>query len=280
MVGRALVLSGGGVAGIAWETGVLLGLREGSGGAVDPATQADLVVGTSAGATVAAQLHGAPLEDLYAAQLAEEHAEISVEFDLEALLGAMGRAYKGAADHTSAFRQLGRMALQAECVPEPRRRAVVEARLPSHEWPERPLLITAVSVEGRFLAFDAASGVPLVDAVAASCAVPGIWPPVTIGDERYVDGGMRSSTNADLAAGAGAVLALVTSPDAMDKGLLGGVRAELDGLAPTPTFAVVADEASLRAFGRNPLDPSARRPSAEAGLAQGRRLAEEVAAFW
>ncbi|KOG91505.1 patatin, partial [Streptomyces varsoviensis] len=72
------------------------------------------------------------------------------------------------------------------------RRAVVERRLLSHEWPARRLLVTAVdAATGEFTAFDAASGVGIVDAVAASCAVPGVWPPVTIGAKRYIDGGVR-----------------------------------------------------------------------------------------
>ena len=54
---------------------------------------------------------------------------------------------------------------------------------------------------GEFVAFEKSSGVSLVDAVAASCAVPGVWPPVTINGRRYIDGGMRSAVNADLAAG-------------------------------------------------------------------------------
>jgi NTE family protein len=281
MVGRALVLSGGGLAGIAWETGVLLGLRDGSGGAADPATDADVVVGTSAGSTVAAQLHGASLDDLYAAQRADAHAEIPVEFDLDALLATMSAAYDGGRRPLpEALRQLGEFALAAPTVPEATRRAVIEARLPDHEWPARRVLVTAVAVDGTFVAFDRQSGASLVDAVAASCAVPGIWPPVTIGGTRYVDGGMRSSTNADLAAECSHALALVTSPDALTRGPLGGVERELAGLAPARTHVVVADRDSLAAFGRNPLDPAVRRASAEAGYAQGRAAAAEVAAFW
>ncbi len=281
MGGRALVLSGGGVAGIAWELGVLLGIRDGSEGAVDPAGQADLVIGTSAGAAVAAQLHGGSLEQLYAAQLSDSHGEISVEFDVDALLAAMSDAYaRGTRTLPEAMALLGDFALSAETVPEATRRRVIETRLPDHRWPERPLQITAVAVDGEFVAFDRDRGVDLVDAVAASCAVPGIWPPVTIGGRRYIDGGMRSASNADLAAGADRVLALATSPDAVEKGPLGGLRRELEALAPTPTSLIVADLTSLRAFGRNALDPSVRKASAEAGRAQGRAVAAEVAALW
>lgn len=281
MAQRALVLSGGGVAGIAWELGMLLGIRDGSDGEVDPAGQAELVVGTSAGAAVAAQLHGAPLEELYARQLSDQHGELAVDYDRDALMAVVAQAF---ADRTrdlkDSLRELGDYALTADTVSEPKRRAVLEARLPSHEWPERRVLVTAVSVDGDFVVFDRNSGVDLVDAVAASCAVPGIWPPVTIDGRRYVDGGMRSTTNADLAHGADRVLALVTNPDALEKGQLGGVHRELADLAPAPTLVVAADPSSRRAFGPNALDPSVRRASAEAGRHQGRAVAAEVAAFW
>jgi NTE family protein len=85
------------------------------------------------------------------------------------------------------------MALDSETVPEEVRRAVIESRLPVHEWPDRSLVIAAVdAMPGELARFDRNSGVPLVDAVTASCAVPGVWPPATIGGRRYIDGGTRS----------------------------------------------------------------------------------------
>jgi NTE family protein len=97
---------------------------------------------------------------------------------------------------------MGAYALAADTVPEATRRAVIESRLPSHEWPERAIRLVAVEAStGETAVFDRDSRVGLVDAVAASSAVPGIWPPVTIGARRYVDGGVRSADNADLAVG-------------------------------------------------------------------------------
>src|SRR5215469_4898613 len=62
----ALVLGAGGVTGIAWETGLLKGLRD----AGLDLTGADLVVGTSAGSVVAAQITtGVPLDELYGRQV-------------------------------------------------------------------------------------------------------------------------------------------------------------------------------------------------------------------
>ncbi len=56
--------------------------------------------------------------------------------------------------------------------------------------------------------FNRESGISLLDAVAASCAVPLVWPAATINGKRYIDGGVRSSANADLATGCGRVVVL------------------------------------------------------------------------
>ena len=191
--------------GIAWETGVLLGLRDEGVDLVG----VDLIVGTSAGAAVGAQiLSGTDLSELFARQLHPEHHEIAAELDLDLLMRMFGELADGALDAAKLAR-VGAHALAADTVPEAARRAVIEHRLPSHEWPAVPLRLTAVDVlTGAFEVFDAGSGVELVDAVAASCAVPGIWPPVTIGSRRFMDGGVRSPTNADLAAGIDAVVVL------------------------------------------------------------------------
>lgn len=260
---------------------MLLGIREGSEGTVDPAAEADLVVGTSAGAAVAAQLHSGSLDELFERQLSDTHSELSVDYDRDALQAVVTQAYAGKGrDQREALLELGRYALAADTVPEPTRRAVLEGRLRDHEWPDRRVLITAVSVDGDFAVFERDSGVSLVDAVAASCAVPGIWPPVTIDGRRYMDGGMRSTVNADLVAGADRALVLVTRPDALEQGARGGVKRELAALTPMPTLAIAADPDSVQAFGANPLDPAVRRPAAEAGRAQGQAVATEVAAFW
>ncbi|WP_067825957.1 patatin-like phospholipase family protein [Actinomadura kijaniata] len=273
---RALVLGGGGVAGIAWQTGVLAGLAA----AGVEVTDADLVVGTSAGSTVAAQVtSGLPWEELLARQTdpgkrSEELVPAgSVAEALERMLTLQSEGLEPA----EIRRRVGALALAAETVPESARRKVIEGRLPAREWPRRPrLVIPAVeATSGAPVLFDAASGVDLVDAVAASCAVPGIWPPVTIADARYVDGGLRSMNNADLAAGHGRVLVVAPFADPVleeDVAGLTGDGARVEVVAP--------DEASAAAFGTDPLDPATRTPAAEAGYAQGRAEAERVAALW
>ncbi|MCS0605631.1 patatin-like phospholipase family protein [Streptomyces sp. LP11] len=271
---EALVLGGGGVGGIAWMTGLLAGLAD----AGRDVSGAGLLVGTSAGSTVAAQLgSGLDLAELYTRQVdpGAQAAEITAEMDLEKFAAEIGAAVGSAGSAPDVRCAVGRVALAARTVPEQERRAVIEARLPSHTWPERALKIVAVDAEsGAPVVFDGASGVPLVDAVAASCAVPGVWPPVTIGGRRYVDGGVRSVANADLAAGAERVLVLVpmgeVEPFPSEVPL---ERAVADLRAAGAEVVLVApDEASVAAIGDNALDPATRRPAAEAGRAQGRTL--------
>jgi NTE family protein len=163
-------------------------------------------------------------------------------------------------------------------VPEDVRRAVIAARLPVDRWPDRPFLVTAVdAVTGDRVTFGADAGVPLVDAVTASCAVPGVWPPVTLGGRRYVDGGVASLTNADLAAGSDRTVVL--SP--MER--LSGGGDDPGGPGPTVPprpLVVAADDAAVAAFGPNALDPACRVPALEAGLRQAASVAEAVAAYW
>jgi len=128
---------------------------------------------------------------------------------------------------------------------------------------------------------DRTSGVSLVDAVSASCAVPGIWPPVIIAGHRYMDGGVRSATNADLAHGYDRILIL--NPLGANANFLGAsLDAEVAALERegSQVLVIAADDASNAAIGLNPLDPEARRPSALAGRAQGREHATLVASLW
>lgn len=274
----ALVLGGGGVAGVAWETALLLGLRDAG---VD-LTDADLVVGTSAGSVVAAQITtGSDLADLYEAQLVppEQTAELAVDFDTEAFTASLMELLADRPAPQELRRRLGEVALGADTVPEAERREVIEARLPVHQWPDRRLVVTAVDAgTGEFVPFDADGEADLVEAVGASCAVPGVWPPVTIGTRRFIDGGVRSTINADLASGYDRVV--VVAPFAW--GIAGPVDDEVDRLRADGADVVVvtADEASQAAFGANPLDPATRRPAALAGRAQGTQVASTVAGVW
>jgi NTE family protein len=278
---RALVLAGGGVAGIAWELGVLRGI-----GDVDPALltglrSVDVVIGTSAGSAVAAQItSGATIEDLYSTQLSEHSNELDVELDLEDLMARFATAAAGATGPEDMRRRIGALALETPTVSESTRRAAVAARLPEARWPDRTLLIPAVdAMTGEVAVFTMDSGVDLVDAVAASCAVPGVWPPVTINGHRYIDGGARSVTNADLAAGCDRVLVITPSQPAAPQPW-GDLDSEIEQLSPAGVRVVYANEASVAAFGTNPLSPSTRGPAAREGREIGRSEAAAIGSFW
>jgi NTE family protein len=269
---RALVLGGGGLAGIAWMTGLLTGLAD----AADDVTAADLIIGTSAGASVAAMVgSGLPLADLFARQSdsARQSAELMAQLDVAKMTVEAAAYLKGATTAADIQRRIGAYALAAKTVPEAERRAVIESRLPIRVWPDRRIQVTAVDAEtGELAIFDAQSGVSLVDAVTASSAVPGVWPPVTIGTSRYVDGGVRSADNADLASGFGHIT--VISPLGFDSPMvsappLGDVIARLRAEGSDVTV-IVPDAASEAAIGANPLDPATRTPASNAGRAQGR----------
>ncbi|WP_197497354.1 patatin-like phospholipase family protein [Mycobacterium sp. 852013-51886_SCH5428379] len=281
MTKRALVLAGGGIAGIAWETGVLRGIADESPAAAEALLNADVIVGTSAGSTVAGQLgSGLGIDALFDRQLAVESAEIdsgvSIEAISELFITAMSAPDLGVAEK---LQRIGQIALTTPTVTEEVRRAVIAARLPVHDWPQRDLRITAIdTATGELVVFDRSSGVSIVDAVAASCAVPGVWPPVTIGARRLMDGGVGSTVNMAVAADCDAVVALVPSGRNSPSPFGSGAVAEVDTF-PAPTLGIFADDEALAAFGTNPLDPACRVPSATAGRAQGRRVAAEVASF-
>ncbi|MFF3859873.1 patatin-like phospholipase family protein [Streptomyces sp. NPDC002209] len=276
--GTALVLGGGGLTGIGWESGILYGLAQAG---VDLAA-ADLVVGTSAGSVVGAQLTSGLLtpQELYERQLGDPAGEAVARFGT-GLLARYAVAMVRSRDPEGYRRRVGALALAADTGGEAERRKVLEARLVSHEWPERRLVVTAVdALTGELAAFDRESGAGLVDAVSASCAVPGVWPPVTVGGRRFIDGGIRSATNADLASGCARVVIL--APLALGSGLVPSPAAQAARLreAGAQVLLITPSAQARKAFGRNVLDPARRAPAARAGLAQAAEHAAEAAAVW
>ena len=289
----ALVLGGGGSAGNAWLIGVIAGLV----GAGLDVTTADLIIGTSAGSTAAAQVTSATPAELLAAILATaarprtgpavpdrgpvptgpatNHMETT-----SAIIAA-------AEDAADMRRRMGAWALETDAASngsaQMRWRATVAARLPSQLWPQRRMLITAVDAHtGEPVVFDRHSGVDLVDAVAASTAN---GPSYGIGDSRYIDGGYRrSSENADLAAGYGRVLVLSPLGGRSRAPLEWGMHlaAQVDELRArgSKVETILPDSNSRDAFGSNLMDLSTRPPAARAGYNQGRALAEQLTEFW
>src|SRR5258708_5332071 len=214
---RALVLGGGGSAGNAWLIGVVAGLFD----AGLDVTEADLIVGTSAGSTAAAQITSTSptqlFSDVLSAAPSQQTGPVASD-GARAPVGPMvdhmrrtSEIIAAAADPADMRRRLGAAALEMDAASDgsgqKRWRATVAGRLPSQRWPQQMVLIVAVDAHtGEPVVFDRDSGVDLVDAIAASCSSGA---PYGIGDSRYIDGGYRrSSENADLAAGYGRVLVL------------------------------------------------------------------------
>jgi len=286
---RALVLAGAGAAGNAWEIGVVAGLFD----AGSDVTEADLVIGTSAGSTVAAQITSAtqPTE-LLANILAEPQTRTGpVRSDdrrapnVEAanMMEKTSAIIAAAEDAADMRRRMGAAALETETSGGSKQwRAVVAARLPSQHWPQQPMLIVAVDAHtGEPVVFDRHSGVDLVDAVAASTSNGS---PYSIGDRRYINGGYRRNENADLAAGHARVLVL--SPfggrtrHPLDWGMqlaaqVGELRAH-----GSRVETIFPDSDSEHMFGANAMDLSTRPPAARAGYKQGRALTDQLTEFW
>lgn len=274
--GRALVLGGGGVTGVAWEIGLLYGLAELGA----DLSRADLFVGTSAGSVVAAQVTGgSTLPQLFERELADTGGDRNASIGAGVLLAFLGAAvWPG--DRRRGRAWLGRRSLHKATVPESERRAAIAERVPGDDWPKARLRIPAVAAEtGEVVVFDNDSGAPLLDAVAASCAVPLVWPPMTVNGVRYIDGGVRSIANVDLAAGYGRVVVIAPVTGGVRRG--DSPKAQAAALGPGVRTAVVSpSDAALNAIGRNPLDPDHRADAAQAGRRQAAQVHERVAKVW
>jgi NTE family protein len=295
----ALVLGGGGAAGNAWEIGVIAGLAEAG---LDMTETADLVVGTSAGATVAAQVRsGLPAAELLASVLSPpmqpvgQNRERPPSMPMATVFERMrviGAAATSAADLQ---RAMGAFGLESDSILGPgagQRRAMVAARLPRSEWPDRPMIVVAVNAHtGELAAFDRDSGVDLVDAVTASTAAPGVVPTVSINGARYIDGGVRSLDNADLASGYANVVVLSplggrsgTPPEGQFEGLRrppewgADLASQVEALRKQGSHVevITPDADSRAAMGTNQMDPATRSPAASAGFAQGKQEATRM----
>jgi NTE family protein len=289
---RALVLGGGGSTGNAWLIGVIAGLLD----AGLDVTEADLIIGTSAGSTAAAQVTSATptalLADILSAALQQRPGPIGSGGGRDRIgpvadhMERTSRIISAATDPADMRRRMGAAALELDAASDGSRhaqwRATVAARLPSQDWPERTVLITAVDARtGEPVVFDRHSGVDLADAVAASCAS---GPPHGIDDQRYIDGGYRRNENADLAAGCARVLVLSPfggrSRQPLDWGMHLAAQVDEVRAGGSRVETIFPESNSEHMFGTNAMDLSLRPPAARAGYDQGRALAEQLTEFW
>ena len=292
---RALVLGGGGPVGIAWESGLVAGLAQGG---VDLGA-ADFTMGTSAGSFVGARLAlGADrktfADPILADQIPGEGRRPAggggPPPDLSKLMTLMGEAQGGTRNPAEVRAEIGAFALAAPTLSEEDFIASFGRSFSSQAadaWPERGFACTAVDAEtGAFQLWTKDSGVGVVRAVASSCSVPGVYPPVTLNGRHYIDGGMRSSTNADMATGHELVvviaLRLGAASGALGEAIAARFNQEIETLKDggATVVTITPDEASIAAFGPNLMDFRRRPDAARAGLAQGLAYAKDLSAYW
>ncbi len=276
MTRTALVLGGGGITGIAWELGILKGLADRG----FDLTGADRVVGTSAGSFVGAQITSSqPLSDLYDEQLVPPDPEIGAQINRSTFLPLLAPLLLPRAA-VERRRRIGRLSHEAHQPGGDRRVEIIRTGIGVDEWPtDRELLITSVDTDtGEFVTFDRHSGVPLERAVAASCAVPIVWPAVTIDGRQFMDGGMRSSTNADVARGADVVVVLAPLPRAFS--VASRTTTQLRKIGPVRSVVISPDSQAALDIGANVLNPTMRAAAARTGLRQAADEVERIAAVW
>jgi NTE family protein len=295
MARHALVLGGGGPVGIAWESGLLAGLAEAG---ID-LSQSAFIVGTSAGSVVGAQLAlGRAPAALAEPFLSDEHAGQSTSPsqslgsnppDLSLLMQKMQQAISNTGPAEQARAEIGAWALQVKTIDEDAfisgfGRAIRDC--PEGAWPDRFACTAVDTADGSFAVWNRESGVNLARAVASSCSVPGIYPPVTIRGRRYMDGGMRSATNADIAKGYDVVFVVAPTAIPGGVGMAEALRLRLEAELETVRSGgsrvelIGPDAASLAAFGLNLMDYTRRPAAARAGLNQGRTVAAKLQAAW
>ena len=267
----ALVLGGGGPVGASWTSALVHGLRSAG------LPTADVVLGTSAGAVVGAWLTTSPddlpaLSEKMRARAAWHAANTAAGHGDKSLLL---RAVSASTPDPEAAMAIGRAAISAiPPISTTTASDLWRAALPEAPWSSRLGVVSVNVGTGLARVWTADDGLPLAVAVACSTAAPGAAPPVAVADSLWIDGGVRSGTNADL---------LTTPP--------GPVLV----VAPIPSAALAREEAVLTERGHHvrviTANPFYRQPTdlldlayvdiaAAAGAKQAHDIAEDLLAWW
>ncbi|GAB2516819.1 patatin-like phospholipase family protein [Nocardia heshunensis] len=270
-IGHALVLGGGGAVGLSWMAGVVIGLREAG---IDTAL-AQRIVGTSAGAVVGAALAAEVDLTLLLRRPGPDSDLEPIEFDPNSFGEILGLLATPGLDPAEARRRVGARALEMNVGDPAAHIARIGGFVGNVAWPHRDLRITAVSVTtGDLQVWTPDGKATLPEALASSTSVPGVFPPIPIDGDFYIDGGMRSPINADLAAGAERIL--IIEPLAH---LFPHVPSDRD-LGGAATSFIVPDASAIAAYGPDLFNAAALEPAYEAGLRQGGEAAPGLKDFW
>ncbi|MEZ5089268.1 MAG: patatin-like phospholipase family protein [Micropruina sp.] len=260
---RALVLGGGGLTGAAWLRGVLDELP-------DVVGTADRTVGTSARALLAARLlSGGSADDLapFVAELAGVRISAAAAARLLAAQLWPSRRH--------ALRWLGRAAVRPVALTQDAFVDLVARAIGSAAWPPGLVVAAVAAVAGRPAYFTPRSGVALARAVAAGCAMPGVLPAVTIDGRPFVDGGLRSPANADLASGCRRVLILAPQGRSVRGIRRPGYQAERLRAGGAEVVLITDEHPGLAA-----MSPAAMDEARERGRRAGRAAAPAVRRWW
>jgi NTE family protein len=160
------------------------------------------------------------------------------------------------------------------------------------DWPAAFSCTAVDTATGRFRIWDADSGVAPQLAIASSCAVPAIFPPVSILGARWMDGGVRDMVNADVASGHDAVVVvsctLLDIPKELSTpeldAVFGATVGQIDGLrsggSKVETVVPGAEMLEISGFGLNLMDFTRAAAAFEAGVRQGKEEATRIGAIW
>lgn len=271
-VRRSVVLGGGGVPGAAWMTGLVAELRHRG---IDLGS-ADSIVGTSAGAIVGAALVTGRDFDSFADFRSPPGTTPPAAVKPELLATAFSLLFDPSLDRDAARRKVGQLVM-AEEPAQPRDIEPMEWLVGGHDWSDRLRIVVVEAESGERRVWGSESGVPLAIAVSASRAFPGAFPPVVVDDRYYIDGGVWSATNADIAADSDVLVVIEPLAHRFPREQL---HAEL---ARTSTGTVVQfgpDTAMIDVFNTFATNPDVLASWPEAfrqGVRQADSLAEQLA---
>jgi len=283
---RALILSGGGPLAVAWECGLIAGLADAGVQIGEP----DFILGTSAGAIVGAQLAGGRDPQAMVAAILDEARGIAPPgaqpFDPAALMKLpelFAKAQSRPDDPAAARVEVGAYALAQPTESEDSSAARFAAMIGTHDWPERGFGCAVVDAEeGSAHILTRDCGGSIDRAVAASCSLPGISPPITIGGRRYIDGGFASAANVDLVEGYDEMIVAIFGPAGPRRDRISGrLDPQIARLRAAGVRVLVLwpDDACTAAIGEQTMDVRRRPAVALSALVQGRAEAAAVRAF-
>lgn len=287
---RALILGGGGVVGVAWHSGLIAGLKEGG---VD-LSLADIIVGTSAGSYVGAKLAaGHSFESEFETSSAVEEtdqvlAEMNSNLDMESMIKVFKIWMQQETMSQACLQTIGGLAKVAKTMDEALWIMGSGSATEVDDWPDVDLRITTVDVDsGELVIHTKHNEAPLHHAVAASCSIPGVFPPITIGSAQFMDGGIRSGTNADLVLDDKPDVAMIIAPICEQTAVFGALaertmNQEVEQLKSqgTKVITVLPSQTEIAIFGNNLLDATRRDAARKAGYERGLQLAEGDAVPW